>query len=72
MTKKANNALIKLKPLTLLHKKRPHTFICVLSDQCIHNICESIFNLLYNTYNLNDKTKIKVRNSLNKIKSDIK
>ena len=47
-----------LLPLTKIPKKNRSAFVQLLSDDCIHKICESCQNLLLNTYKFNhDKLK---------------
>ena len=47
-----------LLPLTKIPHKNRTAFVPLLSDNCIHKICESCQNLLQNTYNF-DKKKLK-------------
>ena len=52
-----NNSLKYLAPLTLVQKKQRSSIVPLLSDDCIHKICESCQNLLQNTYGF-DKKKL--------------
>ena len=53
-----------LLPLTKISNKQRANFIPILSDDCIHKICESCQNLVLNTYGF-DKAKLqKIRTKL--------
>ena len=58
-------ALQQLEPLTKLPGRRRQDIVPLLSDECIHKICESCQNLLLNTYGFD-------QNKLNKIKSKLR
>ena len=56
--------LQQLKPLTKIPSKSRQDMIPLLSDECIHKICESCQNLVLNTYGF-DKAKLqKIRTKL--------
>ena len=57
--------LQQLKPLAKIPAKVRQDVVPLLSDECIHKICESCQNLVLNTYGF-DKTKLR------KIKSKLK
>ena len=59
------SVLRQLKPLTKIPAAMRQDMIPLLSDECIHRICESCQNLVLNTYGF-DQSKIK------KIKSRLK
>ena len=59
------SVLRQLKPLTKIPASMRQDMIPLLSDECIHRICESCQNLVLNTYGF-DQSKIK------KIKSRLK
>lgn len=59
------SVLRQLKPLTKIPATMRQDMIPLLSDECIHRICESCQNLVLNTYGF-DQSKIK------KIKSRLK
>ena len=48
-----------LLPLAEIPKNKRSSFVPLLSDNCIHKICESCQNLLQNTYKF-DKKKLKL------------
>lgn len=50
--------LQQLKPLALIPSKNRSAMVPLLSDECIHKICESCQNLLMNTYGF-DGTKLR-------------
>ena len=49
-----------LAPLTQVPKKYKSSIVPLLSDDCIHKICESCQNLLQNTYGF-DKRKLFIK-----------
>ena len=57
--KYVKSVLGKLEPLSKIPSKKSVQIIPILSDDCIHAICESCFNLLQNTYGL-DKRKLRL------------
>lgn len=66
------SVLKKLEPLAKIPSRKSLHIVPVLSDDCIHAICESCYNLLNNTYDLN-KNKIRsVKRKLNAAKTDIR
>ena len=70
--KYVKSVLGKLEPLSKIPRKRSAQIIPILSDDCIHAICESCFNLLQNTYGL-DKGKLRrVKRKLYTSRNDIR
>ena len=66
------SVLQKLEPLSKITSKKSVQIIPILSDDCIHAICETCFNLLQNTYGL-DKGKLRlVKRKLYTSRNDIR
>lgn len=66
------NSLKYLTPLKLLTKKQKSTIVPLLSDDCIHKICESCQNLLQNTYGFNKKKLNMIRKKLSSSSNDLR
>ena len=66
------NVVKKLHPITKLKSKEAINIVPLLSDECIHKVCESCKNLLKNNYNFDDKTLRKIKKKLNVFKKDIR
>ena len=65
-------ALKTLLPLTKISNKQREHLIPLLSDDCIHKICESCQNLLMNTFQLDNKKLSNVKKRLKKSQKDIR
>lgn len=61
-----------LLPLTKIPKSQTLSLLPLLSDDCIHKICETCQNFLMNSFNLNKKKLSYVRKKFNKSKKDIR
>jgi hypothetical protein len=61
-----------LMPLVKIPRSKRSAIIPLLSDGCIHKICESCQNLLKNTYGFDGKKLRKVRNKLKNDKNEIR
>jgi hypothetical protein len=61
-----------LTPLLKIPKSRRSAVIPLLSDGCIHKICESCQNLLKNTYGFDRKKLRKIRNKFKSGKNEIR
>ena len=61
-----------LAPITKLKSKELINIVPLLTDDCIHKVCESCQNLLKNTYNFNDKTIKKVKKKLKSVKKEFR
>ena len=61
-----------LKPLTKIPLKYRSEIVPLLSDECVHKICESCQNLLHNTYGLNEKKLSKAKTILFKSRKNIR
>ena len=57
-------ALRQLKPLTKIPAGMRRDMIPLLSDECIHRICESCQNLVLNTYNFDESQLKKIKSVL--------
>ena len=57
-------ALKTLLPLTKISNKQREHLIPLLSDDCIHKICESCQNLLMNTFQLDNKKLSNVKKNI--------
>ena len=64
--------LDKLQPLTKIPSSKSVQLVPVLSDDCIHAICESCYNLLRNTYGLYKKKIRSVKRKLSQSKNDVR
>ncbi len=71
-TKYLKKVLVILKPLTKLPLEQLIKIVPLLSDDCIHKVCESCHNLLLNTYRLNKNKLKKVKSILYKSKNSIR
>ena len=67
-----NQSLKYLAPLAKVTKKQRPTIVPLLSDDCIHKICESCQNLLQNTYGFDKKKLNSIRKKLSTTKNDIR
>jgi hypothetical protein len=70
--KYVKEALDYLLPLAKLPLKTRIKLIPLLSDTCIHKICEGCRNLLDNTADFDDKSIKKIRKKLQSSKNDIR
>ena len=61
-----------LLPLTKISSKQRANFIPILSDDCIHKICESCQNLLLNTFKLDEKELANVKKRLKNSQKDVR
>ena len=61
-----------LLPLTKISNKQRENLIPLLSDDCIHKICESCQNLLLNTFQLDKKKLSNVRRRLKNSQNDVR
>lgn len=61
-----------LQPLSRLPLKERNKIVPLLSDECIHKICESCHNLLLNTYKLNEKRLSKVKSILYRSRKNVR
>lgn len=61
-----------LTPLLKIPKSKRSAIIPLLSDDCIHKICESCQNLLKNTYGFDGKKLRKVRNKFKTRENEIR
>ena len=66
------NVLKILKPLTKLPLKELIKIVPLLSDDCIHKVCESCHNLLMNTYSLDKNKLAKVKSILYSSRNSIR
>ena len=65
-------ALRKLEPLSKISNRKSFQLIPLLSDDSIHAICESCFNLLQNTYGLDKRKLGQVKRKLYESRNDIR
>ena len=63
---------LELQPLTKIPSSKSVQLVPVLSDDCIHAICESCYNLLRNTYGLDKKKLRSVKRKLSQSKNDVR
>ena len=61
-----------LEPLTKIPPKHRPAIAPLLTDDCLHKICEGCQNLLQNTFDLDSSVMGKVRRKLKKHKKDIR
>ena len=61
-----------LEPLKKIPPKHRMSIVPLLTDDCLHKICESCQNLLDNTFNLNKNEMRKVHRKLKKHKKNIR
>ena len=61
-----------LSPISKLKLKKLVGIVPILSDDCIHKVCESCQNLLKNTYKFDDKTLKKIKQKLKMFKKEIR
>ena len=61
-----------LLPLTKISSKQRANLIPLLSDECIHKICESCQNLLLNTFQLDEKKLTNIKRRLKNSQKDIR
>ena len=61
-----------LLPLTKISSKQRENLIPLLSDDCIHKICESCQNLLLNTFDLDKRKLTNIKRRLKKSQKDIR
>ena len=61
-----------LSPLIKIPKSKRSAIIPLLSDACIHKICESCQNLLKNTYGFDSKKLKKIKNKFKNHKNEIR
>jgi hypothetical protein len=61
-----------LTPLIKISKSKRSDIIPLLSDGCIHKICESCQNLLKNTYGFDEKKLRKIRKKFKHGKNEIR
>ena len=61
-----------LEPLKKIPPKHRLSIVPLLTDDCLHKICESCQNLLGNTFNLNKNEMKKVHRKLKKHKKNIR
>ena len=64
--------LKQLLPLTKLSPIQQKQIVPLLSDECVHKICESCQNLLSNNLNLNSKKRNFVKTILQKSRKNIR
>ena len=64
--------LQQLKPLTKIPSKNRQDMVPLLSDECIHKICESCQNLILNTYGFKKAQLRKIRAKLKGTEKDIR
>ena len=61
-----------LLPLTKISSKQRANLIPLLSDECIHKICESCQNLLLNTFELDKKKLANVKRRLKNSQKEVR
>ena len=61
-----------LSPLAKIPKSQTVSLLPLLSDDCIHKICETCQNFLMNSFNLDKRRLSYVRKKYNKSKKDIR
>ena len=61
-----------LAPLTQVPKKYKSSIVPLLSDDCIHKICESCQNLLQNTYGFDKRKLNMIRKKLSTSTNDLR
>ena len=61
-----------LLPLTKLSNKQRENLLPLLSDDCIHKICESCQNLLMNTLQLDKKKLTYIKRKLKNSQNDVR
>ena len=67
-----SKSLTYLAPLAQVPKKQRSAIVPLLSDDCIHKVCESCQNLLQNTYGF-DRDKLKmIRKKLSTSTNDLR
>ena len=64
--------LQQLKPLTKIPSKNRQDMVPLLSDECIHKICESCQNLLLNTFELDKKKLANVKRRLKNSQKEVR
>ena len=64
--------LASLEPLQKIPPKHRPAIAPILTDDCLHKICEGCQNLLRNTFDLDKNEMGKVRRKLKKHKKDIR
>lgn len=62
----------KLHPLVKIKRKEILNLVPLLSDECIHSVCESCQNLLKNTFKFDEKLLKKVKRKLKFARKDIR
>ena len=67
-----NKSLTYLTPLAQVKKKQRSAIVPLLSDDCIHKICESCQNLLQNTYGFDKKKLNMIRKKLATSTNDLR
>ena len=77
MKTKKNNKYVRevlksLCPLTKLAYNQQKNTVPLLSNECIHKICESYHNLIHNRYQLSKKKLSKVKSHLYKSRKNIR
>ena len=61
-----------LEPLTKIRSKQRENLIPLLSDDCIHKICESCQNLLLNTFQLDKKKVSTIKRRLKPFQNELR
>lgn len=61
-----------LVPLTKIRSKQRENLIPLLSDDCIHKICESCQNLLLNTFQLDKKKVSTIKRRLKPFQNELR
>ena len=67
-----NNVLTALSPLTKIPTKHSMSLLPLLSDDCIHKVCEGCKNFLSNSFNLNRKKINYAKKKFNKSKKELR
>ena len=70
--KYVRSVLDHLEPLSKISSIKATQIVPLLSDNCIHKVCESCFNLLQNSYGLSNKKLNRIRRMLAACKKDIR
>ena len=66
------NVVKQLTPITKLKTKEAINIVPLLSDECIHKVCESCQNLLKNTYSFDKKKIQKIQKKLKPVKNEVR